>query len=166
MCITPISFARSTGRWKFLGYWILKVISSGRESSLPCRPPCQPLCPSSCRPPGQLPWASPPSFCEVSVWSGRLEGFESITMNKMVSQSITKVGLELLGQLKTENELKCINFNIYVQWFPNIRIILALIFPKLWQYSWSWHRLYDKELTHRGPSISRQSTGEGHCLLF
>ena len=40
----------------------------------------------------------PHQFCKVSVWSGRLEGFESITVN-MAEQLITKVGLKLLGQL-------------------------------------------------------------------
>ena len=38
----------------------------------------------------------PHRFCEVSVWSGRPEGFES----KGSEQLLTKVGLELLGQLK------------------------------------------------------------------
>ena len=37
-------------------------------------------------------------FCMVSVWSGSPEGFVSITAN-MTEQSISKVGLELLGQL-------------------------------------------------------------------
>ena len=36
-----------------------------------------------------------PHFCEVLVWSGRLEGFESITV-------ISKVDLELLRQLKSK----------------------------------------------------------------
>ena len=38
----------------------------------------------------------PKQFCEVLVWYVRLEGSESST----VSQSVSKVGLELLGQLK------------------------------------------------------------------
>ena len=37
-------------------------------------------------------------FCMVSVWSGRPEGFVSITAN-MTERSISKVGLELPGQL-------------------------------------------------------------------
>ena len=41
----------------------------------------------------------PHQFCKVSVWSGRPEGFESITANNQ-EQSVTKVGIELLGQLK------------------------------------------------------------------
>ena len=39
---------------------------------------------------------------EVGVWSGRLEGFESWTANALQwVRTMTKVGLELLGQLKT-----------------------------------------------------------------
>ena len=41
----------------------------------------------------------PHQFCEVSVWCGRPEGFESNTAN-MPEQPFTKVGLEVLGQLK------------------------------------------------------------------
>ena len=41
----------------------------------------------------------PHQFCNVLVWSGRPKGFESNTVN-MPEQPVSKVGLELLGQLK------------------------------------------------------------------
>ena len=42
---------------------------------------------------------TPISFVRFFVWSGRPKGFESNTMTK---QLVTKVGLELLGQLKIQ----------------------------------------------------------------
>ena len=41
---------------------------------------------------------NPHQFCKVSVWSGRLW----IQHNQWLSESVTKVGLELQGQLKTD----------------------------------------------------------------
>ena len=40
----------------------------------------------------------PNQFCEVRVCSGRLEGFESITINETMIDLLTKVGLELAAR--------------------------------------------------------------------
>ena len=81
--------------------WILKVILFW-ESSLPCRPPCrrpcQPSCPSSCQPPGQPP-STPISLARFRFG---LECRKALNPIQWVSQWVSKVGLELLGQLKTE----------------------------------------------------------------
>ena len=61
---------------------------------------CLCICFCSCLFVGQFMFSHDPhQFCEVSIRSGRPDGFESNTM-KMNSQWVCKVSLELLGQLK------------------------------------------------------------------
>ena len=61
---------------------------------------CHCICICRCLFVGQVMFSHDPhQFCKVSVWSGRPEGFESITANNQ-EQSVTKAGIELLGQLK------------------------------------------------------------------
>ena len=98
MCITPISFSRSTGRWKLSSTGSWGLFCSEENSSLPC-PPCQPPCPSQFRPPSQTSCASSPSVLQgfgLVCKAGRLW----IPNSQSVSESVSKVGLELLGQLK------------------------------------------------------------------
>ena len=107
---------------------------------------CLCICLRRCLFVGQVMFSYDPNqFCRVSDWSGRPEGFESTTM----SESMTKVGLELLGQLKMPqtgfpffplspflatynmpealNNLPCKTFNDNLLVFPNANIIAQIL---------------------------------------
>ena len=70
---------------------------------------------------------TPIRFARLGVWSGRLEGFESNTMTK---QLITKVGLELLRQLKRFK----VNLNMSSKTALEV-VNFCLILPKFWSLS-------------------------------
>ena len=90
------SLRSNVSKVKSIKYRSLKVFSKC-NCLCHCLCLCICLCLCRCLFVGQVMFSHDPhQFCKVGVWSGRPEGFESNTM----SESVSEVGLELLGQLK------------------------------------------------------------------